>query len=75
MVRFCKVEIYNLGDEPNKYFSFYDTISDSFISFEGEYIFTDKENFLLYAKDNHELERYTGKIPYEFGGELDYSTD
>ena len=73
MVQFCKVLKYGIEtDEPQKLFAFYDTISDNIISFVGEHLFTDKENFLLYAKERKELERYTRKIPVEFGGELDY---
>ena len=72
MVQFCIVHKYGIEaypEEYNKGFAFWDTISDNFISFEGEQLFEDMEDFLLWAENNPELERYTGKIPPEFGGE------
>ena len=69
MVEFCKVLKYGIEAYPKEsetYFAFYDTISDQILSFSGEQLFKDKEDFLLYGED---LERYTGKIPVEFGGE------
>ena len=71
MVQFCIVHKYDLGAYPepySKWFMFYDTISDRPIFFEDEFMFEDMEDFLFYAEDNEELERYTGKIPEEFCG-------
>ena len=72
MVQFCEVHKYGIEAYPveyGRYFMFYDTISDHPIFFEGEFMFTDMKDFLLWAENNPELERYTGKIPPEFGGE------
>ena len=69
MVEFCKVLKYGIEAYPKEseeYFMFYDTISNQILSFSGEQLFKDKEDFLLYGED---LERYTGKIPVEFGGD------
>jgi len=69
MVQFCKVLKYGIEAYPKEseeYFMFYDTISNQILSFSGEQLFKDKEDFLLYGED---LERYTGKIPVEFGGD------
>ena len=71
MVEFCKVLKYGIEAYPKEsetYFAFYDTISDQILSFGGEHLFKDKEDFLLYC-DRPDIERYTGKIPVEFGGE------
>lgn len=78
MVQFCIVHKYGIEAYPgeyDKYFMFYDTVSDHPIFFDGEFLFENKEDFLFYAKDDiwtkKELERYTGKIPERFGGDSD----
>ena len=72
MVQFCKVLKYGIEAYPKEseeYFMFYDTISDHPIFFSGEWLFKDKKEFLFYVGEDAELDRYTGKIPVEFGGE------
>ena len=52
MIRFI-----NIGDqvqEGNKDFAFYDTISDSFVSFDGEQLFESVEDFKAHYKDDSE---------------------
>jgi hypothetical protein len=69
MVEFCEVKKYRVSDRPNEfeeYFMFYDTISDHPIYFNGEFLFKNEEEFLFWAEDNNELERYTGKILSKF---------
>ncbi len=69
MVQFCIVHKYGIEAYPreyDEYFMFYDTISDRPIFFEDEFLFEDMKDFLLYAEDSKELERYTCKIPVKF---------
>ena len=70
MVEFCVVQKYSTSAYPSEYddfFMFYDTISDQPIFFDGEFLFANKKDFLLYAEDSRELDRYTGKIPVRYG--------
>lgn len=61
MIRFVKI-----GDQINEGqndFAFFDTVTDSFIDFDGGQVFEDKSHFELFAKDDPRYERCIGLMP------------
>ena len=80
MVQYCEIIKFDFEPETEG-FCFYDTISGTICSFDGEQIFTSKDDFIFWYKDAgcdpkyHPLDRYTGKISKKYGGEVDYETN
>lgn len=55
-----------IGDQINegdKQFAFFDTVTDTFLSFEGEQVFDNVEDFKYCARGNSLLERCLALIP------------
>lgn len=57
----------HIGDqicEGNNDFAFFNTITDAFISFSGEQVFSNMDDFILYAKGTPYFDRCVLLIPY-----------
>jgi hypothetical protein len=52
-------------DEGAKDFAFFDTITDSFISFDGEQVFSSMKDFTDYAIEDERYIRCMELIPWE----------
>lgn len=61
MIRFI-----NIGFQIHEdvgYFSFYDTVTDKYLNFDGMYIFESEREFRVYATEDEICERCCGLIP------------
>jgi len=61
VIRFVRI-----GDQINEgenEFSFFDTVTDAFITFEGSQVFDSLEDFALFAKDDPRYKRCLGLMP------------
>ena len=69
MIEFCEVHKYDIEAYPEEYnegFAFYDTVRDEFKRFDGQQLFDNMGDFLLFTEGVEDLGRYTTKIPEKF---------
>jgi hypothetical protein len=63
---FNVIRFVHIGDQINEDqndFAFFDTITNSFIDFNGGQVFDSKDHFDLFAKDDPRYERCIGLMP------------
>ena len=66
MIRFVDLGQQIDGDGP-RHFAFFNTVTDQFMTFDGEEVFETVEEFKLAASGSYQLDRYLGLIPKDWG--------